>query len=191
MHQDENDETIACHIGTRVRKNHTSKRGAFQTVGNDPAFIIAENQIQKNITEDFFKVNEFQPKIYLDTKVALVKYFPGYDPSLLDKIVEMGFKGIIFEGTGLGHIGKTMYESVKKANEKGIFLGMTSQCIDGRVRMTVYESGRDLLDLGIIPLENMIPEVALVKAMWAMGNSQNKEEIKKIMLENIASELSN
>jgi len=191
MHQDENDETIACHIGTRVRKNHTSKRGAFQTVGNDPAFIIAENQIQKNITEDFFKVNEFQPKIYLDTKVALVKYHPGYDPSLLDKIVEMGFRGIIFEGTGLGHIGKVMYESVKKANEKGIFLGMTSQCIDGRVGMTVYESGRDLLDLGIIPLENMIPEVALVKAMWAMGKSQNREEVKKIMLENIASELSN
>jgi len=191
MHQDENDETVACHFGTRVRKNHTSKRGAFQTIGDNPAFIITENQIQKNITEDFFKVNKFQPKIYLDTKVALVKYYPGYNPSLLDKIIEMGFKGIIFEGTGLGHIGKTMYESVKKANEKGIFLGMTSQCIEGRVRMTVYESGRDLLDLGIIPLENMIPEVALVKAMWAMGNSQNREEVKKIMLENIASELSN
>jgi len=84
-----------------------------------------------------------------------------------------------------------MYESVKKANENGIFLGMTSQCIDGRVRMTVYESGRDLLDLGITPLENMIPEVALVKAMWVMGNSQNREEVKKIMLDNIALELSN
>ncbi|KAF6248956.1 Glu-tRNA(Gln) amidotransferase subunit GatD [Marine Group I thaumarchaeote] len=191
MHQDENDGTIACHLGTRVRKNHTSKRGAFQTIGDVPAFIIVEDQIQKNITEDFFKVNEFQPKIYLDTKVALVKYHPGYDPRLLDKIIEMGFRGIIFEGTGLGHVGKTMYESVKKANEKGIFLGMTSQCIDGRVRMTVYESGRDLLDLGIVPLENMIPEVALVKAMWAMGNSQNRDEVKKIMLENIASELSN
>ena len=191
MHQDENDETIACHLGTRVRKNHTSKRGAFQTIGDVPAFIIAENQIQRNITEDFFKVNEFQPKIYLDTKVTLVKYHPGYDPRLLDKIIEMGFRGIIFEGTGLGHVGKTMYESVKKANEKGIFLGMTSQCIDGRIRMTVYESGRDLLDLGIVPLENMIPEVALVKAMWALGNSQNRDEVKKIMLENIASELSN
>ena len=191
MHQDENDGTIACHLGTRVRKNHTSKRGAFQTIGDVPAFIIVEDQIQKNITEDFFKVNEFQPKIYLDTKVALVKYHPGYDPRLLDKIIEMGFRGIIFEGTGLGHVGKTMYESVKKANEKGIFLGMTSQCIDGRIRMTVYESGRDLLDLGIVPLENMIPEVALVKAMWALGNSQNRDEVKKIMLENIASELSN
>ena len=190
MHQDENDDTIACHVGTRVRKNHTSKRGAFQTIGNNPAFIIAENQIQKNISEDFFKISEFQPRIKLDTRVALVKYHPGYDPKLLDKIIEMGYKGIIFEGTGLGHIGNTMYESVKKANEKGIFLGMTSQCIDGRIRMTVYESGRDLLDLGIIPLENMIPEVALVKAMWAMGNFQNKEEIKKIMLENISSEFS-
>jgi len=68
---------------------------------------------------------------------------------------------------------------------------MTSQCIDGRIGMTVYESGRDLLDLGIIPLENMIPEVALVKAMWAIGNYQNIDEVKKIMLKNIASELSN
>ena len=191
MHHDESDETIVCHIGTRVRKNHTSKRGAFQTIGNDPAFIIVENHIQKNIKEDFFKIKEFHPRINLDTKVALVKYYPGYDPDLLEKIIEMGYKGIIFEGTGLGHIGKTMYESVKKANDKGIFLGMTSQCIDGRVRMTVYESGRDLLNLGIIPLENMIPEVALVKTMWAIGNSQNIEDVKKIMLENIASEISN
>ncbi len=190
MHQDESDETIACHFGTRVRKNHTSKRGAFQTVGDDPAFIVVDDQVQRNTKDDFFKVKEFQPKINLNTKVALIKYHPGYDPSLLEKIIEMNYSGIIFEGTGLGHIGKTMYDNVKKANEKGIFLGMTSQCIDGRVRMTVYESGRDLLDLGIIPLENMIPEVALVKTMWTLGNFQDRNEIKKIMLENIASELS-
>ena len=190
MHQDENDETIACHLGTRVRKNHTSKRGAFQTIGDDPAFIVVDDQIQRNTKGDFFKVKEFQPRIRINTKVALIKYHPGYNPSLLEKIIEMNYGGIIFEGTGLGHIGKTMYENVKKANEKGIFLGMTSQCIDGRVRMTVYESGRDLLNLGIISLENMIPEVALVKAMWALGNSETLEDMKHIMLQNIASEIS-
>jgi glutamyl-tRNA(Gln) amidotransferase subunit D len=190
MHQDENDETVACHLGTRVRKNHTSKRGAFQTIGDDPAFIVVNDQVQRNTKYDFFKVKEFQPRIKINTKVALVKYHPGYDPSLLEKIIEMNYSGIIFEGTGLGHIGKTMYENVKKANEKGIFLGMTSQCIDGRVRMTVYESGRDLLNLGIISLENMIPEVALVKAMWALGNSDTLEDMKHIMLQNIASEIS-
>ena len=74
--------------------------------------------------------------------------------------------------------------------KKNIFMGMTSQCIDGRVRMTVYESGRDLLDLGIIPLENMIPEIALVKAMWVTGNTENLDEIREIMLSRIASEFS-
>jgi len=190
MHNDESDASIACHFGTRVRKNHTSKRGAFQTVGNAPSYIITNNKILSNTKEDYFKVRDFTPKINLDSNVALVKYYPGYDPNLLEKIIDMGFRAIIFEGTGLGHIGRTMYDNVKKANEKGVFLGMTSQCIDGRISMTVYESGRDLLDLGIIPLENMIPEVAVVKTMWALGQSQNNEKIKEILLENIASEIS-
>ena len=188
MHQDENDETIACHIGTRVRKNHTSKRGAFQTVGNDPAFLIVNNEIHKNMKTPFFTINEFNPKIKINEKVALVKYHPGYNPDLLKNIIDLGCKAIIFEGTGLGHIGENMYPVVKIANEKGIFMGMTSQCIDGRVRMTVYESGRDLLNLGIIPLENMIPEIALVKAMWVTGNTEKCDEIKENMLNQIASE---
>ena len=188
MHQDENDETIACHIGTRVRKNHTSKRGAFQTIGNDPAFLIVNNEIHKNMKTDFFTVNQFEPKIKINEKVALVKYYPGYNPDLLKNIIDSGYKAIIFEGTGLGHIGKNMYPVIKIANEKGIFMGMTSQCIDGRVRMTVYESGRDLLNLGIIPLENMIPEIALVKAMWVTGNTEKYDEIKENMLNEIASE---
>jgi glutamyl-tRNA(Gln) amidotransferase subunit D len=190
MHQDENDETIACHIGTRVRKNHTSKRGAFQTIGDDPAFLIVNNEIHENMKKDFFSKKEFIPKIKINEKVALVKYYPGYDPSLLKNMIDSNYKAIIFEGTGLGHIGENMYPMVKMANENGIFMGMTSQCIDGRVRMTVYESGRDLLDLGIIPLEDMIPEIALVKAMWVTGNTENPDEIKEIMLNRIASEFS-
>ena len=56
--------------------------------------------------------------------------------------------------------------------------------------MTVYESGRDLLGMGITPLENMIPEVAVVKAMWVLGNSNSGDEIEKMMLENYSSEFS-
>ena len=83
-----------------------------------------------------------------------------------------------------------MYEGIKKANESGLFMGMTSQCIDGRVGMNVYESGRDLLELGIVPLSDMISETALVKAMWALGNSRSPVEMKNLMLKNIASEFS-
>ena len=188
MHHNDSDETIACHAGTRVRKNHTSKRGAFETVGDYPAFIIAEGKIVKNMKDRFFRNNKYEPKMNINTKVALVKYHPGYEPKLIENLIQTGYKAIIFEGTGLGHVGNTVYNVVKKANEDGLFLGMTSQCIDGRVRMTVYESGRDLLELGITPLENMIPETALVKAMWALGNSKNIDEMRSLMLENIASE---
>ena len=188
MHNDSNDDTIVCHKGTRVRKNHTSKRGAFETVSDNPAFIITENKIEKNMDEEFFKNPKYEPKLNLDPKVALVKYHPGYDPKQIKDLADLGFGAIIFEGTGLGHVGNTMYDVIKDAKEQGLFLGMTSQCLDGNVSMTVYDSGRDLLDLGVIPLENMIPETALVKAMWAYGNTKNSDEIKALMLKNIASE---
>ena len=190
MHHNESDDAIACHFGTRVRKNHTSKRSAFQTIGTEPAFIIYEDKILKNTQKEFFDVNDYNPKINLNKKVALVKYHPGFDSEIIESLIKLQYRAIIFEGTGLGHVGKTMYDSIRKAKESGMFLGMTSQCIDGRVSMTVYESGRDLLDMGIIPLENMIPEVALVKAMWVSGNSKSYDEMKKMMLENYSSEFS-
>ena len=190
MHHNESDKAIACHLGTRVRKNHTSKRSAFETIGSPPAYVIFENEIIDNTykMENSAFSRDYNPRINLDTKAALVKYHPGFDPDIIESLIKLQYRAIIFEGTGLGHVGKTMYDSIKKAKEKGIFLGMTSQCIDGRVSMTVYESGRDLLDMGIVPLETMIPEVALVKAMWVLGNSDSDDEIKKMMLEDCASE---
>jgi len=190
MHHNESDKAIACHLGTRVRKNHTSKRSAFETIGSSPAYVIFENEIIDNTSkmENSAFSKDYNPRINLDTKAALVKYHPGFDPEIIESLIKLQYRAIIFEGTGLGHVGKTMYDSIKKAKEKGIFLGMTSQCIDGRVSMTVYESGRDLLDMGIVPLETMIPEVALVKAMWVLGNSNSDDEIKKMMLEDCASE---
>lgn len=190
MHLNENDNEIACHLGTRVRKNHTSKRGAFQTIGNDPAFLIIDGKIFQNFKNDYFQEKKYNPKTHVDTRVGLIKYHPGLNSKIIDHMIESDYKAIIFEGTGLGHVARTLYDVIKKANSRGIFLGMTSQCIDGRVRMTVYESGRDLLEMGITPLDNMIPETALVKAMWALGNSNDLQEMKNIMCRNIASEMS-
>ena len=203
MHKETSDDTIACHIGTRVRKMHTSKRDAFETIGAEPAYvvsadgnvttIITDSNVATTITDsttDEKDTQKYTPKINLDQKVALVKYYPGYDKNIIEHMIDSKYKAIIFEGTGLGHVGKTLYEQVRRAANSGIFLGMTSQCIQGRVRMTVYESGRDLMNMGVVPLYDMLPEVALVKAMWAAGHADNASEIKEIMLQNIASEVS-
>ena len=138
MHNSESDDDIACHLGTRVRKNHTSMRNAFETIGAQPAFVIIQDKIVQYSKKPYFAQNEYMPKINIDTKVAMVKYHPGYDPKLVEDLLNHGYKAIIFEGTGLGRVGKTMYDVVKKAKEQDVFLGMTSQCLDGQVNMAVY-----------------------------------------------------
>jgi hypothetical protein len=40
--------------------------------------------------------------------------------------------------------------------------------------MYVYDTGRDLLDLGIIPLDNMRPETACMKLAWVLGVPRRK-----------------
>ena len=189
MHNSTSDDDVACHWGTRVRKNHTSKRNAFQTIGSPPAFIVKKDSIEKDPLFLPLKV-PYTPRIIFKSNVMLLKYYPGLDPKIIDYAINSGYKAIIFEGTGLGHVGKVMYEPIERAKKKGLFIGMTSQCIDGTVRMTVYESGRDLLNLGVTPLGNIIPETALVKAMWALGNSKDLNEMEKLMKENIATEFS-
>lgn len=190
MHNSSSDDEVACHWGTRVRKNHTSKRNAFQTVGGSPAFIIKNDTIEKNALFCTPK-REFAPRISFNERVLLLKYFPGLDPEVMSRAVASGCRAIILEGTGLGHVGKSMYEPIKAAKRKGLFVGMTSQCIDGSVRMTVYDSGRDLLSLGVVPLADMIPETALVKAMWALGNAKDAGEMERLMRENLSFEISN
>ncbi len=197
MHDGSGDDAIACHVGTRVRKNHTSRRDAFATIGGSPAFVVsADGGISSSSSGGLDGAGrprpgpEYSPKISLDQRVALVKYHPGYDPAHLGHIIDSGCRAVIFEGTGLGHVGRAMYGQVERAGERGVFMGMTSQCIDGRTAMTVYESGRDLMEMGVVPLEDMIPEVALVKAMWAASLAEDSDGIRRIMLENVASEMS-
>ena len=189
MHNNSSDDEIACHWATRVRKNHTSRRDAFKTIGGSPSYIVKGNKIERN---KLFMIPaiEYTPKIKLDTRVFLLKYYPGFNPDIMNYVINSGYKGIIIEGTGLGHVGKTMYEVIEKARKNGIFIGMVSQCIDGMVRMTVYDSGRDLLNLGVIPLGNMISETALVKTMWALANSKDYDDVVRMMNENVALEFS-
>jgi glutamyl-tRNA(Gln) amidotransferase subunit D len=195
MHGGTSDDIIACHRGTRVRKNHTSKRDAFESIDMSPVALVRNNEIEmqqkdQNELDKVFSDKPFEAKTRFEDRVILLKYYPGFDPTLIEHAINVGYRAIIIEGTGLGHVGNQCFPALKKAIDAGIMVCMTSQCIWGRVRMTVYDTGRDLLDIGVIPLSDMISETAMVKAMWALANNEDVEEVKKIMQENIAKEIS-
>jgi glutamyl-tRNA(Gln) amidotransferase subunit D len=197
MHHTISDDVIACHVGTRVRKNHTSRRDAFHSIDISPFSLINKNQIEvcKQYADLKFQernnnLENFILRSNFDEKVMLLKFYPGFDCRIIDYCVEKGARAIIFEGTGLGHINKECFHQIKTALKEGIFVFMTSQCIWGKTSLTVYDTGRDLLEIGVIPLSNTTSETALVKAMWCLGNFEDKD-VMKIMTTNIANEFTN
>jgi glutamyl-tRNA(Gln) amidotransferase subunit D len=110
-------------------------------------------------------------------------------PDILDSLIDNGYRGIVIAGTGLGHVNKPLYPALKRARDKDIAVFMTVQTLWGYVQMYVYDTGRDMMELGVIPAANMLPEVAYVKLGWALGQATDYEEVKKIMLTPIAGEI--
>lgn len=191
MHAATDDANIAVHSGIKVRKNHTSRRDAFESVNASPIAYIADEKITMKM-HDLPKrkpSGSFGAKGKFEEKVALIKFFPGFDPIIIENLVQKGFRGIVLEGTGLGHVSTRCYDAIKHGVKDGVLVAMTSQCIWGRVRMTVYSTGRELLNLGVLPLEDMLPETALVKMMWVLGNFSNAEEQKIMLQKNLAGEI--
>ena len=126
----------------------------------------------------------------LEPKCALVKYTPGSSPEILNYYIDKGYRGIVLEGTGLGHVASDWIDGIKRATEENIPVVITSQCLRGRICDRVYDTGRDMLDGGAIEGEDMLPEVALVKLMWTVANAKSPEDIRTLMKRPLAGEIS-
>lgn len=194
MHDWISDEKIAIHRGTRVRKCHTSRRDAFRSVNSSPIayYDLAHGSLQLN-TENYekrSKASDWNPRLQFDPNVALMKFHPGLSVGMIDWATATGYKGIVLEGTGLGHVGETLFPALERAVKEGIVVVMCSQCIWGAVQMDVYSTGRDLQRIGVIPLGDMLAETALAKMMWAFGHEKDPEKVKEIMVTNVANEIS-
>jgi glutamyl-tRNA(Gln) amidotransferase subunit D len=192
MHETPSDDSIILHKGTKVRKCHTSRRDAFKSINATPIARI-QNQKVTMLTEDYNKRDPSKKLVLkpeFDEKVVLLKFYPGLNPAIIDWYTEHEYKGIVLEGTGLGHVSAYSFDAIKKAVKRNMIVAMTSQCIWGRINMNVYDAGRDLQALGVIPLEDILPETAVVKLMWVFGQTKNVEEAKKLLKADISGEFS-
>ena len=124
-----------------------------------------------------------------EEKVSIVYYYPNMQPDIIESLVDNGYKGIVIAGTGLGHVNKPLYEPIRKAVQSGVNIVMTVQTLWGYVQMYVYDTGRDLLDMGIMPMENMLPEVAYIKLGWVLAHTTEREKVREMMMTPIAGEI--
>jgi len=171
------------HRGTRCRKMHSSYRSTFRTVGDIPLAMVSRDEIRP-LTADFRRRDpsrRTRVDTACDDRVTILYYYPGMKPDLVDALVEKGYRGIVIAGTGLGHVNKPLYPALKRAVAAGVHVVMTVQTLWGYAQMYVYDTGRDLLDLGVVPLDNMLPETALMKLGWVLGHTDDHARVLKMM----------
>lgn len=192
MHGTTSDDYCSIHRGTRVRKMHTSRRDAFQSINQAPLGKVDYLTRKIQTFQPYRRRGEVELEVMdrLEPKCALVKYTPGSSPEILNYYIDKGYRGIVIEGTGLGHVASDWIEGIKRATEENIPVVITSQCLRGRICDRVYDTGRYMLDGGAIEGEDMLPEVALVKLMWTVANAKSPEDIRTLMKRPLAKEMS-
>jgi glutamyl-tRNA(Gln) amidotransferase subunit D len=171
------------HRGTRCRKMHSSYRSTFRTIGDIPLSLVDRDGMT-TINPDYLP-RDHSRKVRIDTRyddrVTIIYYYPGMKPDLVDAIVEKGYRGIVIAGTGLGHVNRPLFPALKRAIDQGVHVVMTVQTLWGFAQMYVYDTGRDLLDIGVVPLDNMLPETALMKLGWVLGHTDEHDEVMAMM----------
>ncbi len=189
MHATESDDRCALHRGTRVRKNHTSRRDAFETVGRKPLATVDYGSREVSTRREHATRGERELSLSsdLEADVELLKYTPGMGPEAL--VPHEDAAGLVIEGTGLGHVHTDWIPRIAELVELGTPVVMTSQCLEGRVCDRVYDTGRDLLEAGVVEAGDTLPGTAKVKLMWALANAGSVEDAEELMRESIAGEL--
>lgn len=193
MHGTTSDDHCLISRGTKVRKLHTSRRDAFEPV-NDipigkveyPSLDITTDPRRKYVRrgEKELAINDAHEEM-----CTIVKYTPGTSPDVLRYYINAGYKGIVLEGTGLGHVGTDWVGAIKEATDAGIVVVVTSQCVHGRVCDRVYDTGRDMLAAGAIEAEDMLSEVTLVKLMCLLGRGISYDDVCQQMGTNMSGEI--
>ncbi|WP_400205845.1 Glu-tRNA(Gln) amidotransferase subunit GatD [Methanomethylophilus alvi] len=190
MHDGPGDDSFAVHCGTRVRKMHTSRRDAFKSINVPPvAHVDKDGKIVFNTPGRAVSDAKVEARSAMCTDVVLLQFYPGMDPALFHDVV-MKSKGVVIAGSGLGHVNSNMVPLIKEATDAGIIIVVTSQCLNGRTNLNVYNTGRDMLAAGAITVWDMLPETAYTKLMWALANTSSVEAAKVVMQTPLAGEMS-
>jgi glutamyl-tRNA(Gln) amidotransferase subunit D len=180
------------HRGTRVRKMHSSYRSTFRTLGDIPVAMVELGKVTplKEDVEPRRTDRDVLVQAAFDDRVSIVYYYPGMKADVVDALVERGYRGLVIAGTGLGHVNRVIYPALERARDAGVQVYMTLQTLWGFVQMHVYETGREILELGVVPLANMLPEAAYVKLGWALGlHPADADTVRRLMTTPLAGDM--
>lgn len=180
--------------GNRARKIDAANYSAFDspnypplaTVGED---IYFEHKFIKKVPKEVFYINT-----NMNSNIMVIEIFPGFEPQILKSIFQNNthIKGLILKTFGNGNApsSEDFLDTIRDISDSGVVIVNVTQCQTGMVKLGLYQASSGLLDCGVISGIDLTPEGAVTKLMYLLGKNWDKEDVKRIMQQNIAGELS-
>ena len=179
--------------GTRASKIHSKDFDAYRSINIPDIGSVKQGKLVVKQAQRVKKEAVCRLKTELCTDIALIKLIPGTDQSLLEKIAELGYKGVIIESFGNGglpFVRRNLLPVIERLINKGILVAVTTQCLYGGSIMSVWDVGIKALNLGVIPTYDMATEALTAKMMWVLGQTDSYADARRLMETNIICEIS-
>ncbi|KAK0083822.1 hypothetical protein PV325_008142 [Microctonus aethiopoides] len=182
---------VCVFFGTQlIRGNRTSKvaTASFEAFAspNCPALAIAGIKIEVNYHSIFRQsaLEKFHVHKTLNRNVGLLRIFPSITADLVRAFVQPPTAGVVLQTYGAGNISanrEDIIEVLREASKRGVIIVSITQCSKGGVT-DLYESGKLLLEVGIIPGSDMTPEAALTKLAYVLSKTDWDINTKRHMM---------
>lgn len=179
-------------FGCRSVKVRTSSFDAFESINYKKFGTVSANGL--NLRKEMIHKTNNKPVLNtkINTNVFLLKLTPTTNPNIIPLLINSGIKGIIIEAYGAGGISfirRDFVSEIKKAIDANIPVVVSSQCLYERANFNIYEVGTKVLASGAIEAIDMTTESCVTKLMYALGQTDDLKEIKKIFLTPISYEI--
>lgn len=179
--------------GNRTTKHSAEYFDAFRS-HNYPELAKAGIHISYNTKSIQYnnKGKNLKTHTNLNSNVAILRIFPGIQPSFVDAVINTkGLKALILETFGSGNAPTIPWftKKIKQAIKNNIIVLNVTQCNVGNVDMGLYQTSLDLLNTGVISGKDITIEAAITKIMFLLGQEFNHEKIKKELQKSLRGEI--
>ncbi len=187
MHEGLSDGRYAIHRGTVVRKMHSSRRDAFESRNVAPLGRVVGGRVELSGAARSPRSGPARVDGPIDARAGLLWMYPGLTPEQGRRFAE-GLRGVVLAGTGLGHAASAHLEWIRPAIDAGQVVAMTTQCLAGNADPYVYATGRDLVRAGVVYLDDLLPETAYAKMVWALGHAPDAAGVVDLLRRDLVGE---